>query len=131
MSIPDSTLAAIREHDQRLQEGEAAWAEFEPHAREELLDALMSPKFDIKGPNVDVSLDLLFDDFVDALGDDYQAFRSAIADGKDRSNEALGALVRKALERAAQRYLACDAGERWIANRVYQLYNDSRSEYSE
>lgn len=125
MSMLDGNTAALREYERRQDEADRIWDACEPQAREELMDKLFDATPNLRGPNIDITLELLFDDIVAALGGNYQAFRRALA---ARDEAELGRLIHQAAERVADGYIASRAGQDWIAHRVFQIDQDRRSE---
>lgn len=133
-AAPDRVNLDLNERDRHIQEASSFWAAHIGEAKAELKDQLLtlptSAAEMLHQPSVDTSLDLFFNDLPAALGEDYAAFRAAIADGKDHDLAEVGQLVRKALERAADDFIKCKNGEIWLSNRIYALKRDHNEGYS-
>lgn len=121
----------ITESDRTSAEAAQFWNVHEPEAKAELRELLLSADVAIRGPSIDASLEILGDDFLAAVGEEFQALRKSAANGMHRDDAELGRIVRKAIENAADAYVESEVGRRWVANRVYALKREHDGGYSE
>lgn len=123
--IHDRVLLDLHENELRIERGNAVWDACAPEAVQELKDLLVSlpaPTDPLsRQPSIDHTLDELHNDFVHALGEDWQAWRSAMVSGDQTE---LGRLVVKARDAAIADYVASEAGQRWVANRVTLMQHE-------
>lgn len=129
--VPDRVLADLRQHEHDLETGNNVWASCAPRALTELRELLLqvptAPGAATRAatePSVHTTVDLLFDDFTDALGDEFGAFLVALSNGEGRDDAELGRIVRRAAERAGDRYIKSFNGQQWIANRVTTMQHE-------
>ena len=128
---PDRIALDLNLHDSELQAATDFWNTHEAEAIRDLREQLLHHGENLREPCLDTALEWLLDDITDNLAEDWYAFRTAIGDGNGRDDAELGRLLRRALERAADRYIASDKGQAWIANRIYALKQEHDAGYSE